>query len=175
MSLRPAAVIAGWTSFNLLLASVMFAFGENTWFIGMYFVAALPLLVLALIASVVDQRQPTPPTEYRIGQRAGLMLPLSLGLLFVGIGVIYVHWVAIVGAVIALFAAVAALRRPATATAEPDSEVLPYPLHPGMTHPPPGPTNGISPDTRRRGKIAVAGLITAIWAIITRPRRRRTP
>ncbi len=100
---RPALVLAGWTTLNVVLASLMWIFGENPVFIGLYYFAALPLFATAYLVHRAFARRPEPPSRIVVGQRAGMLLPLALGVGLLGVGLVYERWLCLVAvAVIAL-------------------------------------------------------------------------
>lgn len=100
--MRPASVVAGWTVANLVLASVMWIFHENPIFIGLYYIAALPLFGAAFLIWRASRARPQPPEHIELGQGVGFVLLLAAGCALIGLGVVYYLWISLIGLAIGL-------------------------------------------------------------------------
>jgi hypothetical protein len=128
MTLKPGLTVAGWAALNVVLAAVMFVYHEKLVFIAMYFAATLPLLAVGLLLARGDRKDFPPPDEYSVGQRGGWVLPLAIGVMVLGLGVIYARIFIVIGVLIALLALVMMLSRPVTNPPGTQDELMPYPV-----------------------------------------------
>lgn len=142
MTVRPAKVVAGWATANVVLALVMLPFHENWIFIAYYAGASLPLFTWALLVGRSDRRHPTPPTEFVMGQRNGLLLPITIAIFLIGLGLVFGLWLCIVGGVLLVPSVWSFLHNPATATPQPDEAVLPHPV--AARYPDPAPPQSLA-------------------------------
>lgn len=98
------AVVAAWAVGNALLAVLLIGFGESVFAIALFAAAtALPAL-LALAVARAPARNPDAEREFEVAGGAVWAVVAALGIVLIGIGVIYGIWFIIIGALAGLFA-----------------------------------------------------------------------
>lgn len=103
--MKPALVVLGWACLNAALMFVMFFYGENPLFIGLYAAAALLAAVAAAIVWLVH-RAPRTSLPFRLPANSVSAGLLGVAGILVGLGFLYGHWLTIIAGWFALAALV---------------------------------------------------------------------
>lgn len=108
MKMRPSTVLTGWLIANGLLAVILVAFDEHPLAYILYLVATVPLAVFGVAVLLAA---PELGARNRIVLLpAGGIILVAAGMTLIGLGLVFVSWIAIVGGVLVVGALLALLR-----------------------------------------------------------------
>jgi hypothetical protein len=128
MKMRPATVVAGWTTANVLLMVLLIGLGGTSWAIILYALAAIPMYLFAAIVWRSVKVHGDMPEVFRLTDRVGVDVLAGLAAVFVALAIIYYWWLGLFAAAFLIAAAILGFRPREHNPPGPDGEPRAVPL-----------------------------------------------
>ncbi len=111
MTVKPSWVVAGWTTANALLMFLLIGLGGTAWAILIYAVSAVPMYGFAGLVWWNTRKHGDTAGSFHLSDRVGVDVLAGVGIVLVGLGLVYADWIMIFGGFF-LVAALLLWRRP---------------------------------------------------------------
>ncbi len=111
MTLRPATVVVGWTTANVVLLTLLIGLGGTSWAIIVYAIAAVPMFVFGALVWISVRAHGDTPEVFRLTDRVGVDVLAGLAAVLIALALVYYWWLSLFAA-LSLIGAVKLAFRP---------------------------------------------------------------
>jgi hypothetical protein len=110
MSMRPATVVTGWTTANVVLLVLLIGLGGTSWAIILYAIAAVPMYVFAALVWISVRAHGDTPEVFHLTDRVGVDVLTGLAAVLVALALVYYWWFSLFAAAFLIAAAILAFK-----------------------------------------------------------------